>query len=131
MKLRKKLFNATWFLWRNMRLTQRLMRLTSAMVEVSFADKVQQNEETDSSKVKKKANEKEIKDPKPNTGKTKESSQSYAVKYDILAHLKHIPAPLSVYDTLQMSRELSKALVMALMSPDLYKSCFKSADVHN
>ncbi|CAB4313516.1 unnamed protein product [Prunus armeniaca] len=28
---------------------------------ISFADKVQQNEETDSSKVKKKANEKEIK----------------------------------------------------------------------
>ncbi|KAI5313713.1 hypothetical protein L3X38_042889 [Prunus dulcis] len=41
-----------------------------------------------------------------------------------------IPAPLSVYDTLQMLRELTEALVMVLMSPDSYKSCFKSADVH-
>ncbi|CAL8087438.1 unnamed protein product [Prunus armeniaca] len=70
------------------------------------------------------------KDPKPDTSNTKESSQSCAIKYDILTHLKRILAPLSVYDALQMSRELREALVMALMSPDLYKSCFKLADVH-
>ncbi|KAI5317664.1 hypothetical protein L3X38_037371 [Prunus dulcis] len=70
------------------------------------------------------------KDLKPDTSKTKEPSQSHALKYDILAHLKRIPAPLSVYDALQMSRELREALVMAVKSPDLYKSCFKSIDVH-
>jgi len=117
---------------------------------IPSADKAQQNEEADSSKAEEKANETEIKvslskktltgevppssskakDPKPDTGKTEQSSQSHAVKYDILAHLKRIPAPLSVYDALQMSRELREALVMALISPDVYKPCFKSADVH-
>ncbi|KAI5338765.1 hypothetical protein L3X38_018037 [Prunus dulcis] len=70
------------------------------------------------------------KDPKTDTGKAKDPSQLHALKYDILAHLKRIPAPLSVYDALQMLRELREALVMALMSPDSYKSCFKLADVH-
>ncbi|KAI5324113.1 hypothetical protein L3X38_033186 [Prunus dulcis] len=107
---------------------------------IPSADKAQQNEEVDSSKTEKKSKAKEIKvpllkkivakDSKPNTSKTKESSQSHAVKHDILAHLKCIPALLSVYDSLQMSRELREALVVALMSPDLYKSCFKSANVH-
>ncbi|KAI5323830.1 hypothetical protein L3X38_032903 [Prunus dulcis] len=35
LKLRKKLFNATWFMWRNMRLTQKLIRLPYALVETS------------------------------------------------------------------------------------------------
>ncbi|CAL8989853.1 unnamed protein product [Prunus brigantina] len=114
---------------------------------IPSADKAQLNEEADPSK-KSKAKEIKVslsgktvageappssskaKDYRPDTGKAKESSQSHAPKYDILAHLKRIPAPLSVYDALQMSRELREALVMALMSPDLYKSCFKSADVH-
>ncbi|CAL2227449.1 unnamed protein product [Prunus armeniaca] len=114
---------------------------------IPSADKAQQKEEADPSKnskakeIKVSLSEKIVvggapsssskaKDPKPDTGKTKKSSQSHALKYDILAHLKRIPAPLSVYDALQMSRELREALVMALTSPDLYKSCFKSADVH-
>ncbi|CAB4263272.1 unnamed protein product [Prunus armeniaca] len=70
------------------------------------------------------------KNPKRDTNKMKESSQSHVVKYDILAHLKCIPSPLSVFDALQMSREFRETLVMALMRPDLYKSCFISADVH-
>ncbi|XP_062076034.1 uncharacterized protein LOC133780178 [Humulus lupulus] len=41
-------------------------------------------------------------------------------KYDILAHLKRIPALLSVYDALQMSREHRNALVVALTSPEFY-----------
>ncbi|XP_020410272.1 uncharacterized protein LOC109946528 [Prunus persica] len=117
---------------------------------IPSADKAQQNEEADPSKTEKKPKAKEIKvflsgktvagevppsspkakDSKPDTSKAKEPSQSHIVKYDILAHLKRIPAPLSVYDALQMSRELREALVMALMNPNLYKSCFKSADVH-
>ncbi|CAL9000408.1 unnamed protein product, partial [Prunus brigantina] len=117
---------------------------------IPSADEAQQNEEADSSKIEKKSKAKEIKvslskkivagevpsssskakDHKLDTVKAKESSQSHAVKYDILAHLKRIPAPLSVYDALQISIELREALVMALMSLDLYKSCFKSTDVH-
>lgn len=41
-------------------------------------------------------------------------------KYDILAHLKRIPALLSVYDALQMSPEHRNALVVALTSPEFY-----------
>lgn len=36
---------------------------------------------------------------------------------------------LSIYYALQMSRKLKEALVMALMSPDLYKSCLKSTKI--
>ncbi|CAL2239402.1 unnamed protein product [Prunus armeniaca] len=117
---------------------------------IPSANKAQQNEEVDSSKTEKKSKAKEIKvslskktitrevlsssskakDPKPDTGKTKESSQSHAVKYDILTHLKRIFTPLSVYDALQMLGKLREAFVMPLMSLDLYKSCFKSVDVH-
>ncbi|CAL9017106.1 unnamed protein product [Prunus brigantina] len=114
---------------------------------IPSADKAQQNEEANPSKkskakeIKVSLSEKTVageappssskaKDHRPDTGKAKESSQSHVLKYDILAHLKRIPAPLSVYDALQMSRELREALVIALMSPDSYKSCFKSANVH-
>ncbi|KAG5562842.1 hypothetical protein RHGRI_005537 [Rhododendron griersonianum] len=40
------------------------------------------------------------------------------VKYDVLAHLKKIPALLSIYDALMMSPELRKSLVYALSNPD-------------
>ncbi|CAL2256599.1 unnamed protein product [Prunus armeniaca] len=147
-KLRKKLFNATWFLWRNMSLTQRLTRLTSAPVEASYLlikhNKMRKLTPLRSltrkrlrSPCQKKTVAGEVspssskaKDPKFDTRKAKESSQSHALKYDILAHLKPIPTPLSVYDALKMSRELREALVMASMSPDSYKSYFKSADAH-
>ncbi|PON60504.1 LOW QUALITY PROTEIN: hypothetical protein TorRG33x02_284680 [Trema orientale] len=48
------------------------------------------------------------------------------VNYDILAHLKHIPALLSVYDALQMSPELRNALVVALTSPEFFKEKIES-----
>ncbi|KAF5932377.1 hypothetical protein HYC85_028548 [Camellia sinensis] len=40
------------------------------------------------------------------------------VKYDVLAHLKKIPALLSVYDALKMSPELRKSLIYALSKPE-------------
>ena len=40
------------------------------------------------------------------------------VRYDILAHLKKIPALLSVYDALKMSAELRMCLVYALTSSE-------------
>jgi len=43
------------------------------------------------------------------------------VRYDVISHLKRIPARLSVYDALQMSKELRRALIQVLMDPDDYK----------
>lgn len=67
--------------------------------------------------------------PKPDHGKANASSQSHMVKYDILAHLKLIYGPLSIYYALQMLRKLRKVLVMALMCPNLYKSYPKSTKI--
>ncbi|TYG73546.1 hypothetical protein ES288_D04G110400v1 [Gossypium darwinii] len=44
------------------------------------------------------------------------------VRYDILAHLKKIPALLSVYDTLKMSAKLRMSLVYALTNPDEFSN---------
>ena len=43
------------------------------------------------------------------------------VHYDVISHLKWIPACLSVYDTLQMSKDLRRALIQVLMDPDGYE----------
>uniref|UniRef100_A0A7N2MYZ7 Uncharacterized protein n=1 Tax=Quercus lobata TaxID=97700 RepID=A0A7N2MYZ7_QUELO len=52
----------------------------------------------------------------------KNSTNPPRVKYDILAHLRHIPALLSVYNALQLSEELRRALILALLSPDVFKT---------
>lgn len=44
------------------------------------------------------------------------------VRYDILAHLKKIPALLSVYDALKMSAELRMSLVYALTNPEEFSN---------
>ncbi|KAB2034701.1 hypothetical protein ES319_D04G104000v1 [Gossypium barbadense] len=44
------------------------------------------------------------------------------VRYDILAHLKKIPALLSVYDALKMSAKLRMSLVYALTNPDEFSN---------
>ena len=62
--------------------------------------------------------------PKDHALEKKNKSSKMSVpkcKYDVLAHLKRIPATMSVYDALKMSRELRGALIEALMSPDMYK----------
>ncbi|XP_028062797.1 uncharacterized protein LOC114266101 [Camellia sinensis] len=43
------------------------------------------------------------------------------VKYDVLAHLKKIPALLSVYDAVKMSPELRKSLIYALSKPEDFR----------
>ncbi|CAB4286058.1 unnamed protein product [Prunus armeniaca] len=68
---------------------------------IPSADSAQQNEEADSFKTEKKKQ----KDPKPDTSKTKESSQSHATKDPKLD-----TAPLNIYDALQMLRKLREAL---------------------
>jgi len=66
------------------------------------------------------------KEPKQNLSiptpiQIRQGSHKDRVCYDVIYHLKWIPAPLSVYDALQMSKELWKALMQALMDPDDYK----------
>jgi hypothetical protein len=43
------------------------------------------------------------------------------VKYDVIAHLKKIPAMLSVYDALCLSSNLCKAFITALSFPEDYR----------
>ncbi|KAK1653685.1 hypothetical protein QYE76_071490 [Lolium multiflorum] len=52
-------------------------------------------------------------------GKTK----LHDVDYNIIAHLKRIPALLSVHDALMMVPDLREALVKALQAPELYEMC--------
>ncbi|KAG8369438.1 hypothetical protein BUALT_Bualt14G0013700 [Buddleja alternifolia] len=49
-------------------------------------------------------------------------SKEEKVKYDILAHLKRIPASLSIYDALTMSDELRKSLIYALAKPEDFRN---------
>jgi len=42
-------------------------------------------------------------------------------RYDVISHLKQIPARLNVYNALQMSKELRRTLIQASMNPDDYK----------
>ena len=44
------------------------------------------------------------------------------IGYDILAHLRCIPTLLSVYNALQLSEELRRALILALLSPYVFKT---------
>ncbi|KAM0851210.1 hypothetical protein ACQ4PT_052579 [Festuca glaucescens] len=54
-------------------------------------------------------------------GKTK----PHDVDYNIIAHLKRIPALLSVHDALMMVPDLREALVKALQAPELYEVCME------
>jgi hypothetical protein len=42
----------------------------------------------------------------------------------VLAHLRKIPALLSIFDTLMMSQDLREILIQALQNPEKYKSSF-------
>nr|CAD1844035.1 unnamed protein product [Ananas comosus var. bracteatus] len=50
------------------------------------------------------------------------------VDYNIIAHLKRIPALLSVFDALMMAKELREALVEALLNPEPYETVM--AEIH-
>jgi hypothetical protein len=43
------------------------------------------------------------------------------VDYNVVAHLKRIPALLSVYDALLLVPELRQALIVALQKPEVYE----------
>ncbi|CAB4316423.1 unnamed protein product [Prunus armeniaca] len=98
---------------------------------IPSADSAQQNEEADSFKTEKKSKGNEIKgkfhrlprkqkDPKPDTSKTKESSQSHATKDPKLD-----TAPLNIYDALQMLRKLREALFGRESYPIKNAPCYR------
>jgi hypothetical protein len=47
--------------------------------------------------------------------------ESHKIDYNIVAHLKRIPALLSVYDALLLIPELRQALIKALEAPEVYE----------
>ncbi|KAM1500180.1 hypothetical protein ACFX10_022776 [Malus domestica] len=59
----------------------------------------------------------------------KDVLQSQDGKYDIVDHLKRIPSLLSVYDALKMSKELKKALIMALTNPEVFETSLEFAEM--
>ncbi|KAM0848663.1 hypothetical protein ACQ4PT_054248 [Festuca glaucescens] len=50
-----------------------------------------------------------------------EEAKDHDVEYNIIAHLKRIPALLSVYDALVLLPELREALIKALQKPESYQ----------
>ncbi|KAF0929056.1 hypothetical protein E2562_015171 [Oryza meyeriana var. granulata] len=51
----------------------------------------------------------------------KGEKRSFGVDYNVLAHLKRIPALLNVYGALMLVLDLCEALVKALQAPELYE----------
>ena len=45
---------------------------------------------------------------------TEERKSTVSVDYDVVAHLRRIPARLSIYEALQLSQEAREALINAL-----------------
>jgi hypothetical protein len=56
--------------------------------------------------------------------KNPEKTRSTGEEYNVLAHLRKIPALLSIFDALMMSRDLREVLIQALQNPEKYKSYF-------
>lgn len=52
------------------------------------------------------------------------ADKSNKVDYNVLAHLKKIPALLSVHDALMLSHELRQALIEALQNPEAFQVHF-------
>ena len=52
-----------------------------------------------------------------------------SVKYDVISHLKKIPAMLSVYDALCLSSDLRNAFITALSFPEDYRVEVSQAEV--
>jgi hypothetical protein len=57
-------------------------------------------------------------------GKNPEKTRSMGEEYNVLAHLRKIPALLSIFDALMMSQDLREVLIQALQDPEKYKSYF-------
>ena len=51
-----------------------------------------------------------------------EEAKEHGVEYNVIAHLKQIPALLSVYEALVLLLELREALVKALQKPEHYQA---------
>lgn len=67
--------------------------------------------------------------PRPLQSQEKEGGkQPYKVDYNVLAHLRKLPASLSIYDALMMSPELRETLVKALLEPEVFLAYFKDLE---
>jgi hypothetical protein len=56
--------------------------------------------------------------------KNREKSRQTIDDYNVLAHLRKIPALLSIFDALMMSQDLRDVLIQTLQNPEKYKSYF-------
>ncbi|XP_028549412.1 uncharacterized protein LOC114579342 [Dendrobium catenatum] len=54
----------------------------------------------------------------------KKKTSANGIDYNILSHLRKIPAQLSIYDALVMSKDLRETLIQALKDPERYKAYF-------
>lgn len=58
----------------------------------------------------------------PQASSSSKQPRDEDVEYNVIAHLKRIPALLSIYDALMLMPELREALIKALQSPQLYET---------
>jgi hypothetical protein len=63
-------------------------------------------------------------------GKNPERTRSTSEEYNVLAHLRKIPALLNIFDALMMSQDLREVLIQALQNPEKYKSYFIEQNMH-
>jgi hypothetical protein len=63
---------------------------------------------------------KEVESLSKNPKKTRQTGE----EYNVLAHLRKIPALLSIFDALMISQDLQEILIQALQDPEKYKSYF-------
>ncbi|KAI0493920.1 hypothetical protein KFK09_024047 [Dendrobium nobile] len=57
--------------------------------------------------------------PQPVQGPELQNTKVSKVDYNVLAHLRKLPAKLSIYDALVLSKEMREALVKALLDPKI------------
>jgi hypothetical protein len=56
--------------------------------------------------------------------RTNTSTSTQTVHYDVIAHLRRLPARLSIFDALQLSKEFRDALIQALANKEVWEACF-------
>jgi hypothetical protein len=76
--------------------------------------------DSDKGKDKAQNKNKEVECPNKNPEKIRQTIE----EYNVLAHLRKIPALLSIFDALMMSQDLREVLIQALQDPEKYKSYF-------
>ncbi|KAJ8630886.1 hypothetical protein MRB53_024209 [Persea americana] len=86
-----------------LRLGKQLLERTTQVEKKSKGKAVEENESTS---------------VQSQQGAKKVVNENSPTKYDVLAHLKKIQAPLSVYDVLRLLQHIREALIKALLDPN-------------